>query len=192
MLQSPHDQSSDSSGSSSSTLRTFLSDSHFVDEIFDRIKHGETTRELSRLAHSVLQRHQDTLPPLELWQSHSIDVHRLLLAMLDSFKLSGGTRYVASAIIIADQRGRSNGTAGSHDYLQALAGDWVNFLLWPCMSVKRAYRYPEDPESDLSTPTRLEMSQIVTDTISPEAPTSLCKQVSHVCAVLFHGADFSE
>jgi len=46
----------------------------------------------------------------------------------------------------------------------------VRYLLWP------SYRHPEDSESDLSTPI-LAMSQIVTDTIEPEAPFSWRKKV---------------
>jgi len=101
MAHPPQSQSLDSSSTSSLSL---LPDPQFVEDVADRIQHGETTRELSRLVDTVLKRHMGTLQPLQLGP-HSIDVSRLLRAMVDCSKLSGGTRYVASAIIIADQRG---------------------------------------------------------------------------------------
>ncbi|TCD63772.1 hypothetical protein EIP91_004955 [Steccherinum ochraceum] len=96
--------------------------------------------------------------PLELTPSQSLDVEKVLRAILDASKICGGTRYVAAAIVLAAGKGDlgSNnvvqghvGADGDHvkERLVAPARDWVNAFLWPFWS---AYQHADPLASQRS------------------------------------------
>ena len=124
-----------------------------------------------------------------------VDVYKLLAAMLDCSVVSGGQRYVASAIVTAQGQERGRYFNLIVNDLKRLAEDWLFLLLWPCeflfghfmhtfsilfgSSVKKAYNSSPDPEpeSDFLTP------PVQPDYLTTCVPTSLYDQAS---TLLYH------
>ncbi|OBZ67865.1 hypothetical protein A0H81_12270 [Grifola frondosa] len=73
----------------------------------------------------------------------SIDVYRLVNAMLEGAKISGGERYTVSAIIAAA------GCHGGIHNLTILAQEWLFCLLWP---IKKAFKNTEHDAFELIRP----------------------------------------
>ena len=83
-----------------------------------------TTDEYARLAYADLRTFTLVLETHRIIPQTPIDAHKVLHSMLEHAPTEHGRRYTACAILSCHQ---------STMYLTGLAGDWLKFLLWPCM-----------------------------------------------------------
>ncbi|OBZ70793.1 hypothetical protein A0H81_09242 [Grifola frondosa] len=109
---------------------------------------------------------------------HWIDVYRLLDAMLEGAKISGGERYTASVIIAAT----INKNDGGIKQLVSVAQDWLFRLLWPIVI---AFKSKEEPTSDFTTPT-IRDSEVLANPVPKNRPSSFHDKIierRHQCAM---------
>lgn len=105
----------------------------FVMTVLDRMNATVLTAELQEGANAQLLLFGDVPRERRILEDTEIDTLRVLQEMLDNAPSDRGKRYVASVVICCNNHNNRD------DELFKLGSDFVNFLLWPCMSNGASY-----------------------------------------------------